>query len=208
MSSASSKPSSPGTTSPASAKRVTKATVKDTDWADVTDPEERRRIQNRIAQRKFRTGPYQIPLCEETTYSNTDAGEKARENKDKAEREMRNQENAGNSYRIPTADDFLNDTELSGLPWGSISFGHVVSRGHETEAQRSSGRGTFVGDEGSGYQTASGGGRPFGIPSYSTGFPPQAPSYGSSGPEDAYMEDTAASYYSPVLQGFNPLTPQ
>lgn len=121
---------------------------------------------------------------------------------------MRNQENAGNSYRIPTADDFLNDTELSGLPWGSISFGHVVSRGHETEGQRSSGRGTFVGDEGSGYQTASGGGRPFGIPSYTTGFPPQAPSYGSSGPEDAYMEDTAASYYSPVLQGFNPLTPQ
>ena len=119
---------------------------------------------------------------------------------------MKNQENAGNSYRIPTADDFINDTELSGLPWGSINFGHVVSRGHETEGRRSSGRGTFVGDDGSGYQTSAGGG--FGMPPYqAAGFPPQAPSYASSGPEDAYMEETSYGY-SPVLQGFNPLTPQ
>lgn len=114
---------------------------------------------------------------------------------------MRNQENAGNSYRIPTAEDFMNDTELSGLPWGSINVGLVVSRGHDTEGRRSSGRGsggTFVGDES--YKA-----RPFAIP-YTQGFP-QAPSYGSSGPEDTYVED--ASYaYSPVLPGFTPLTPQ
>jgi hypothetical protein len=33
---------------------------KEVDWADVTDPEERRRIQNRIAQRKFRKFTWSI----------------------------------------------------------------------------------------------------------------------------------------------------
>lgn len=40
-----------------SPRRTGRASAKDIDWADVTDPEERRRIQNRIAQRKFRTSP-------------------------------------------------------------------------------------------------------------------------------------------------------
>lgn len=37
-----------------STRKSCKVNAKDVDWADVTDPEERRRIQNRIAQRKFR----------------------------------------------------------------------------------------------------------------------------------------------------------
>lgn len=123
-------------------------------------------------------------------------GEKTRENKEKAERDARNHEHAGNSYRIPSVDDFAGETELSGLPWGGLSFGHAVSRGLEAESRRSSGRGTYVGDEG--YHATS---RDF------TGNMPhgftQAPSYGSSGADDSYVTDGTYGY-SPVL-GLNGL---
>ncbi|KAM3516075.1 hypothetical protein MY11210_000357 [Beauveria gryllotalpidicola] len=113
--------------SPLSPKKKAKTSVKDAHWADITDPEQRRRIQNRIAQRKFR--------------------EKARENREMKERHMRNLEHAGNSYRIPSAADIPGDGALSGLPWGSVNLGHVVSRGHEAESKRSSsGRNTYNGD--------------------------------------------------------------
>ncbi|PHH87997.1 hypothetical protein CDD83_8135 [Cordyceps sp. RAO-2017] len=149
-----------------STKKSSRAGSKDVDWADVTDPEERRRIQNRIAQRKFR--------------------EKTRENREKAERESRNQEHAGNSYRIPVgADITTSDQELSGLPWGSMSLGLVVSRGHEAESLRSSGRGTYVGDE------------PYASPQYTMPLGPgfaQTASYSSSGGEDMFYDEANYVY--------------
>lgn len=36
------------------------------------------------------------------------------------------------------------ENEVSGLPWGSFSMRHVVSRGHEAESRRSSGRGEYI----------------------------------------------------------------
>lgn len=77
------------------------------------------------------------------------SGEKTRENKEKAERDSRNSEHAGNSYRIPSSSDIIGDSSLSGLPWGGVNLGHVVSRGHEAESKRSSERNTCAGDDSS-----------------------------------------------------------
>ncbi|POS69048.1 hypothetical protein DHEL01_v212558 [Diaporthe helianthi] len=97
------------------------------DWSEVTEPEERRRIQNRIAQRKFR--------------------EKAREQKEREERESRNEQLAGSAYQVPVPEDFMSPEGgeggdcLSGVPWGGLSIQHMVAMGHESESRRGSRRG-------------------------------------------------------------------
>ncbi|ROT43118.1 hypothetical protein SODALDRAFT_375336 [Sodiomyces alkalinus F11] len=134
--------------------------LKTDDWAEVTDPEMRRRIQNRIAQRKFR--------------------EKARENKEKAERESQNKELAGQAYYTPSTTDLGPDQEESGLPWGGISMRHVVSRGHEYESRRSS-KGDCVRDD---MRMLS----PYSTGAYAGNAYPQPPGYASSGAEEIFYE--------------------
>ncbi|KAF3039976.1 hypothetical protein E8E11_004391 [Didymella keratinophila] len=83
------------------------------EWSDVLDPVERRKIQNKLAQQRFRA--------------------KAREQREDAEREVENQRKAANSYTPPEASQLEDHHNLSGLPWGGISFRHVVATGQEKE---------------------------------------------------------------------------
>ena len=125
------------------------------------------------------------------------AGEKARENKERSERDARNQEHAGNSYRVPVAGDLDAATDFSGLPWGSVNLNHVLSRGHDAESRRSgSGHGTYVSDEG--YSIAAYGS--VHQQSYA-----QTPGYGSSGVGEKSYYDQAAYTYDPAnLQPYTP----
>ncbi|OCL11354.1 hypothetical protein AOQ84DRAFT_287451 [Glonium stellatum] len=90
------------------------------EWSEVKDPGERRKIQNKLAQRRFR--------------------EKVREQKEETEREVENQKRAGSSYASPEPGDLDPGRELSGLPWGGISMRHIVETGKtkEQNSQQSS----------------------------------------------------------------------
>ncbi|ORY11243.1 hypothetical protein BCR34DRAFT_588060 [Clohesyomyces aquaticus] len=94
--------------------------AKGDEWSDVKDPSERRKIQNKLAQRRFR--------------------DKVREAKEETEREVENLRRAGSSYASPEARDLDQGQDLSGLPWGGISMRHIVEagKGKEQSSQRSS----------------------------------------------------------------------
>lgn len=83
------------------------------EWSEVKDPNERRKIQNKLAQRRFR--------------------DKVREQKEETERDLENQRRAGSSYTSPEAAEMDQGQNLSGLPWGGISMRHIVETGKNKE---------------------------------------------------------------------------
>ena len=58
-------------------------------------------------------------------------GDKAKEAKERQEREAQNRAHAGESYHTLSPSEMKDDDELSGLPWGSLSLKHVVSKGKD-----------------------------------------------------------------------------
>jgi hypothetical protein len=101
------------------------------DWTDVTDPNERRKIQNRIAQRKFRMSRDAVRILQEEVTDRL-AGDKVRSRREESERSAENERRASAAYVAPEADE-LDASEPSGLPWGSISLRHVVATGRARE---------------------------------------------------------------------------
>jgi hypothetical protein len=83
-------------------------------------------------------------------------GDKAKEAKERQDREAQDRTHAGHAYHTPDPGEMGTDDELSGLPWGSLSLRHVVSRGKAKE--ESSRRGSHRDDGrshygGSAYET-------------------------------------------------------
>ncbi|KAJ4987191.1 hypothetical protein SVAN01_07343 [Stagonosporopsis vannaccii] len=83
------------------------------EWSDVADPVERRKIQNKLAQQRFRA--------------------KAKEQREETEREAENIRQAANAYRPLDIAQLEDNHTLSGLPWGGLSFKHIIATGQEKE---------------------------------------------------------------------------
>ncbi|KAI9772230.1 MAG: hypothetical protein M1840_000979 [Geoglossum simile] len=89
-------------------------------WAMEKDPGERRRIQNRLAQRKFR--------------------ERAKQEKEDRLRELEDNKRAALAYTLPDPNDLESRDNQSGLPWGgyNLRYAMVSSRSQERTSGQSS----------------------------------------------------------------------
>lgn len=67
------------------------------------------------------------------TPANIDTGDKARQQREGAEREAENQRQAAGAYTTPSEEDIDETTGEDGLPWGGISMRHVISGGRTKE---------------------------------------------------------------------------
>ncbi|RII10275.1 hypothetical protein CUC08_Gglean006265 [Alternaria sp. MG1] len=115
-----SSPNQPASSKGGSSVTAESPEARSDDWSDVKDPSERRKIQNKLAQRRFR--------------------DKIKEQKEETERNAENQRRAGSSYASPEPENIDTSQSLSGLPWGGISMKHIVEKGKSKEqsSQRNS----------------------------------------------------------------------
>ncbi|MCJ1333416.1 hypothetical protein MMC10_010113 [Thelotrema lepadinum] len=95
----------------------------DDDWKNIANEKERRKVQNRNAQRRHRS--------------------KKRYEEEEKTRIADNQYVAGSSYKTPGPEDLGNE-DPTGLPWGSVSLRPVFEggKGKEKQSQYSSREGS------------------------------------------------------------------
>ena len=105
--------------------------TKSDNWFEVKDPSERRKIQNKLAQRRY--SKYFIFECCSRSASNKDTGDKVKEQREESERDAENRQHAGSSYASPEPESLNSSQNLSGLPWGGISMKHIVGTGKSKE---------------------------------------------------------------------------
>jgi hypothetical protein len=108
------------------AQSSTVAFAAEDDWTVVTDADEWRKIQNRIAQRKFSETPEGMKTRGKATDIAT--GEKVRQRREESKRKEEIEMRAAGAYHAPEADEVDNAAE-PGLPWGSISLRYAVRSG-------------------------------------------------------------------------------
>ncbi|KZF26898.1 hypothetical protein L228DRAFT_265249 [Xylona heveae TC161] len=85
------------------------------EWDHITDPSERRRVQNRVNQKRFR--------------------DKQKKKKEDEVRARDNQERAGAAYTVPDSEDLEADVDLPGLPWGGVSLKYVIEQGKARQSE-------------------------------------------------------------------------
>jgi hypothetical protein len=101
------------------------------DWSNIHDPRERRRVQNRIAQRNYRK-PCSLSC---RSRSLTTSGVRKRTEQEEQARIAENHSAAGAAYTPPEPEDLARNDNPAGLPWGSYSMRHAVEASRAREAQ-------------------------------------------------------------------------
>lgn len=69
------------------------------------------------------------------TTANAFLGQKAKEAKEEADRQEENRRKAGAAYVAPDPNALAPEGDLSGLPWGGVSFKHIMETGKTKEQQ-------------------------------------------------------------------------
>ena len=111
------------------------------DWKSIEDPTERRKVQNRVAQRRHSKCTDKSAL----TALITSSGEKTRHEDEEKTRIAENQSAAGSAYTTADPRELERNQNPTGLPWGSYAIKRPggSSSGAGLQSQRTSREGSI-----------------------------------------------------------------